>query len=550
MLITDKKEIQKYTDEHRVWQGIPGIVHTKGGRTFVSLYSGDVKETYGNFAVLLKSDNDKDYEHIAVVKKEGQYRIFDPVLWLDPLGRFWFIWNVMPGEQVMASICEEPDADEIQWGEPFEIGRGVMMNKPVVLSTGEWMFPIAIWLMDIYPEFRKGGLREDDVAGSYVYKTSDCGKTFQRLGMANNRKRSFDEHMVYEQRNGVLKMLVRTTYGIGAAYSYDRGKNWSNGESSGIGGPCSRFYISRLKSGRLLLINHHNFTGRNNMTAFLSDDDGKTWPHSLLLDPRRQVSYPDAMEAEDGFIYIIYDRERGCFKDSMAAVYADAREILTCKIKEEDIIAGKLVSDGAYLQNVVSKLGEYVHEDPFADSPADEEAFARQLLESGEEDIIGKVFAHYPINCINIYDVDAKRLDTLVNKFRDTGNKDLGLLMQIIGELRSTPKVKTEHYPVVERVKTYIDENLRDDLTVTAIAEHLNISVYYLSHLFKSITGTTVTEYRNELRLTKAKLMLIQTDASISQIAQETGFASASYFTEIFSKSEKIPPTEYRKYHR
>lgn len=550
MLITEKKEIEKYSDPHRVWQGIPGIVHTKGGRTFVSLYSGDVKETYGNFAVLLMSNGHTDFEHVAVVKKEGQFRVFDPVLWIDPMGRLWFIWNVMPGEQVMASVCDDPDAEVLQWSEPKEIGRGIMMNKPIVLSTGEWIFPIAIWLLDIYTEFRKAGLREDDEAGSYVYKTSDCGKTFQRLGMANIRKRSFDEHMVYEQRNGVLKMLVRTTYGIGAAYSYDRGKNWSKGENSGLGGPCSRFYINRLKSGRLLLINHHNFKGRNNLTAFLSDDDGKTWPYSLLLDERKQVSYPDAMEADDGFIYIVYDRERGCFKENMVDVYASAREILTCRIKEEDIMAGHLVTEGAFLKNVVSKLGELMDPDPFAESPADEEAFARQLIESGDEDIIGKVFAHYPVNCINIYELDAKRLDMLVARFRETGNNDLELLLQIIAELRGVPKSKTELYPVVKRVKAYIEETLKEEVSVSAIAEYLHISVYYLSHLFKSVTGTTVVEYRNELRLTKAKLMLIQTELPVNQIAQETGFTSASYFTEIFTKSEKIPPSEYRKYHR
>ncbi len=550
MLITDQREIQNYTDAHRVWQGIPGIVHTKGGRTFVSLYSGNVKETYGNFAVLLMSKNDRDYDHVAVVEKQGQFRIFDPVLWIDPLARLWFIWNVMPGEQVMAAICDDPDADTLCWGEPFEIGRGIMMNKPVVLSTGEWMFPIAIWQLDIYNEFRKSHLRDDDVAGSYVYKTSDCGKSFQRLGMANNRKRSFDEHMVYEQCNGVLKMLVRTTYGIGAAYSYDRGKNWSKGENSGLGGPCSRFHISRLRSGRLLLINHHNYKGRNNLTAFLSDDDGKTWPYSLLLDGRNQVSYPDAMEAEDGFIYIVYDRERGCFKENLAEVYASAREILTCKLKEADIIAGSLITEGAFLQNVVSKLGKLSDPDPFAETQADEEAFARELLERGEGDIVGKVFAHYPVGCINIYNLDAKRLDTLVTKFRGSGSKDLNLLLQIIGELRETPKEKTELFPVVERIKSYMEENLQEDVSVSAIAERMNISVYYLSHLFKSVTGTMLIEYRNELRLTKAKLMLIQTDDTISQIADRCGFGGGSYFEEVFSRSEKISPSEYRKYHR
>ena len=550
MLITDKKRLAQYSDEHRVWQGIPGIVHTKGGRTFISFYSGNVKETYGNFAVLLMSGNEKDFEQIAVVEKEGMFRVFDPVLWIDPLDRLWFIWNVMPGEEVYASICEDPDAEQLQWSEPRVIGRGIMMNKPVVLSTGEWMFPIAIWMLDIYNEFRKSALREDDVAGSYVYKTSDCGKTFQRLGMADNRKRSFDEHMVYEQENGVLKMLVRTTYGIGASYSYDRGKNWSKGESSGLGGPCSRFYISRLKSGRLLLINHHNFQGRNNLTAFLSEDDGKTFPYKLLLDERKSVSYPDAMEAENGFIYITYDRERGCFKNSLAEAMADAREILTCKITEADILAGKLVTEGSYLKNVVSKLGELVDPDPFAESVADVEAFAKGLIEAGDDDIVGQVFAHFPINCINIHALDAKKLDAMIDKFRETGCHDLELLLSIIDELRDTPKAKTELYPVVGRVKQYIEENVREDVSVANIAQHLKISVYYMSHLFKSVTGTTITEYRNELRLTKAKLMLIQTDAPIGQIAQETGFANASYFAEVFARSEKIAPTEYRKYHR
>ena len=549
MLITDPNQLRQFDTCHRVWQGIPGIARTKGGRTFISFYSGNVKETYGNYAVLLKSEGDHNFgEPIAAVLKPGQFRIFDPVLWIDPMDRLWFIWNVMPGEQVMAAICNQPDGEKLEWSEPFQIGRGIMMNKPIVLTTGEWLFPIAIWQLDIYNEFRKSHLREEDVAGSYVYKTSDCGKTFQRLGMANNRKRSFDEHMVYEQKNGVLKMLVRTTYGIGASYSYDRGKNWSAGENSGLGGPCSRFFISRLRSGRLLLINHHNFKGRNNLTAFLSDDDGKTFPHTLLLDGRSQVSYPDAMECDDGFIYITYDRERGCFKNNLADVYANAREILTCKITEADILAGKLVTEGAFLQNVVSKLGELADPDPFMESPEDAESFARQLLESGEEDVIGKVFAHYPVNCITIDALDSQLLDKRIGKFRENG--ELQVLLQIIDQLRLAPKKKQELNPVVDRIKEYVESHLAEDIPVATIAQQMNMSVYYLSHLFKSVTGTTLVEYRNELRLTRAKLLLIRTEDPIQQIAQRTGFSSASYFTEIFTRSEKIPPSEYRKYHQ
>ncbi len=43
----------------------------------------------------------------------------------------------------------------------------------------------------------------------------------------------------------------------------------------------------------------------------LSEDDGATWKYSLMIDERDDVSYPDAKEADDGYIYITYDRERG-----------------------------------------------------------------------------------------------------------------------------------------------------------------------------------------------------------------------------------------------
>ena len=206
------------------------------------------------------------------------------------------------------------------------------------------------------------------------------------------------------------------------------------------------------------------------------------------------------------------------------------------------------MTEGAYLKNVVNKLGAFADLDPFMESDADIEAFARELLGSTEEEIIGKVLAHYPVSCINIEAMDHKKLDSLIVRFRE--KPELEQLLQIICHLRSTPKGKTTQIPVIERIKAYVEENLLQDVSVTAVAEQMNMSVYYLSHLFKSVTGTSVIEYRNELRLTKAKLLLIGTDMPINQIAQQTGFTNVSYFTEVFTGSEKIPPTEYRKYHR
>ena len=59
-----------------------------------------------------------------------------------------------------------------------------------------------------------------------------------------------------------------------------------------------------------------------------------------------------------------------------------------------------------------------------------------------------------------------------------------------------------------------------------------------------------MTEFRNEYRLTRAKYLLCNTDKSVGDIAAEVGFGGASYFAEVFTKNESIPPSDYRKYHR
>ena len=358
MLITAPNELRRFYTEKRLWQGIPSVEVTKQGRVFITFYSGGVKEEIGNFAMVVKSDDGTTFsEPVVVAYKEG-YRCYDPCLWIDPLGRLWFTWSICPEDALYGAICDDPDADELCWSEPFLIGHDIMMNKPVVLSTGEWLFPVAVWAHGVRSLPAEFDSKTPD-KGSFVYRTTDQGKTFERLGCADVPNRHFDEHMVLELQDGRLWMLVRTFYGIGQSFSSDGGKTWSEGSDSGLGGPSSRFHICRLKSGRLLLINHVNFQKRNNLTALLSEDDGKTWCTELLLDPRSNVSYPDVKEADDGYIYITYDRDRGAYKKSLEEAISCAREILLCRVTEQEILDGKISNTGSYLARVVSKLDSY-----------------------------------------------------------------------------------------------------------------------------------------------------------------------------------------------
>lgn len=351
MLVTESEKLKKYDMVHRLWQGIPGIEKTKGGRLFAAFYSGGEGEGAGNYVLLKKSEDDGFTwsEIIAVHDPKAPQRAFDPCLWIDPDGRLWWFWSQSVDKfdgvcGVWYARCDRPDESELVWTDPVRFANGVMMNKPTVLKNGDWLMPCAIWTDGCYEKMPNiEGLRAE--RKSNVYISRDKGKTFSLFGQADVPDRSFDEHMVLEQKDGRLLMLVRAKYGIGKSYSSDGGKTWSKGEDSGLGGPCSRFFIRRLNSGRILLINHYQFAKRNNLTAMLSEDEGASWKGFLLLDGRDKVSYPDGTQDEDGNIYIIYDRER-----------SDAKEILMAKITEEDILAGKLVSEGSRLQILVDKI--------------------------------------------------------------------------------------------------------------------------------------------------------------------------------------------------
>ncbi len=542
MLITDKEKLSAYESRFRVWQGIPGIEVTKGGRIFSTFYSGGTTEENENYVVLLKSDDGKNFGEPVAVAYDKNHRCYDSCLWIDPCGRLWFTWSYAPDHAVYGVICDDPDADKLVWGKEFKIGNDVMMNKPVVLSTGEWLFPIAVWNYGIRVISKRFDTNDPE-RGSFVYKTCDNGLTFEKLGHADVNQRWYDEHMIIELKSGVLAMYVRTLYGIGVSYSYDRGATWTEGRNSGIGGPCSRFFIRRLKSGRLLLINNANTSTRNNLTAMLSEDDGATWKYSLMIDERDDVSYPDAKEADDGYIYITYDRERGSAFNSYKEARAQAREVLIAKITENDIINGS-VSKGGYLKGIISKLGDYEGK---ADLYAGiNEQIAENLLYDETDRIIPALFEHFSINCMNMHKIDNEKLDALIDKM-ESGADKLTVLREIIELVRSVTEVKRAVAPVVERVKEYITANTHEQVSVGKIADRFVMSKYYLCHLFKKETGITIKNYEKSIRISKAKKLLIETDKSIADIAAECGYENACWFSELFVQSEKLSPGKYRQ---
>lgn len=550
MLTTNKEILKKYVASQCLWQGIPSIEVTKKGRTFLCFYSGGIKEDFGNFVVLLRSDDGVDFGDPVAVCVAENARCYDPCVWIDPLGRLWLTWSRCPEDGLYAAICDDPDADELVFGKEFLVGHDVMMNKPTVLSTGEWAFPIALWNhgVRVMPAKYDSPM---EPKGSYMYVTSDCGKTFRKLGYADVQKRSFDEHMFLELENGVIRAFVRTTYGIGAADSYDGGVHWGKDFDTGYKGPCARFHIRRLPSGRVLLINHYEYSFRDHLTAMLSEDDGKTFPYRLLLDERRAVAYPDAALGADGAIHICYDRERGAFRNSYDEIMGCAREILTACIREEDILAGKLVSPDSYLKRVAYKLTDYQGEltNPFnEDDRFTDSGYAQYLCATGAsaQEVVERVFEAYRINCSNLHHIQAEELDRQIERY--IHDADLEALDQIIAIVRSAHgQSEYTEKGIVDEICRYVVEHPECDCSTESIARRFHFSTHYLRHIFKKQTGTSISGFKTAQIMKKAKLLLRMGDHKITDIAAACGFDSPSYFTEVFLKEVGISPTEYRK---
>ncbi|MBQ1456789.1 MAG: exo-alpha-sialidase, partial [Thermoguttaceae bacterium] len=109
--------------------------------------------------------------------------------------------------------------------------------------------------------------------------------------------------------------------------------------------PSARFYFTRLKSGNVLLIKNGPLdvqTSRRDIIAYLSEDDGETFPYKLELDMRELPSYPNACQGTDGMIYAIHDYDR-----------TGVGEEILDRFTEEDIKAGKLVSPNSRLHIIV-----------------------------------------------------------------------------------------------------------------------------------------------------------------------------------------------------
>jgi hypothetical protein len=332
----------EFQNEARPGAMIIGMDRTPKGRLWGCWTgTGDKKDGYFILATSDDAGNTWSKPRLVVGARRPPIAYYGALvgnLWTDSRGRLWLFFDQQFGEpngQIgdWHMRCDNPDAEKPVWSTPVRFANGCTLSKPTVLKNGEWLLPVSDW--------RKLTAR--------VYVSTNQGISWTERGHAVFPEWNFDEHMIIELRDGRLWMLARTKGNPFETFSNDRGVTWSEPRSATtVQNINARFFLRRLVSGNILLVKNgppsERLKTRSHLSAYLSDDDGRTWKGGLLLDERSGVSYPDGFQAPDGLICILYDWNR----------HTDA-EILMARFREEDVLEGKPVSGDAKVRMPVNK---------------------------------------------------------------------------------------------------------------------------------------------------------------------------------------------------
>ncbi|UUZ80432.1 helix-turn-helix domain-containing protein [Paenibacillus sp. P26] len=108
-------------------------------------------------------------------------------------------------------------------------------------------------------------------------------------------------------------------------------------------------------------------------------------------------------------------------------------------------------------------------------------------------------------------------------------------------------KSKGRQGEIIEEIKAYIEQNYsKPDLSLDFIADQVQLTPGYLGKIFKAQSGLSFSDYLKNVRLEKAKELLLETDDSANTISERIGIFNTTYFYTVFKKKYGVSPAQYR----
>ena len=146
-----------------------------------------------------------------------------------------------------------------------------------------------------------------------------------------------------------------------------------------------------------------------------------------------------------------------------------------------------------------------------------------------------------------------KRALELVNQDKTGLQQHLsGIVMHMIGlvlyESNQNNEELLNYQQLIENAKIIMIENIFKGITPEELAFRLNINYTKFRKLFKKITGLAPAHYFQELKMKKAKQILMETSCQVKEVSYSLNYNNIETFVTIFKKLNGYTPTEYRKY--
>lgn len=112
---------------------------------------------------------------------------------------------------------------------------------------------------------------------------------------------------------------------------------------------------------------------------------------------------------------------------------------------------------------------------------------------------------------------------------------------------QSLENAEQQEERTIHSILRYLQEHLAEEISLTVLAEEFHLSAQYVSQLFKNEIGVNFLAYLTNIRMEKAKKLLLSSSLSIAEISEQSGYGDYRVFTKVFKKSEGITPSRYRR---
>ena len=108
-------------------------------------------------------------------------------------------------------------------------------------------------------------------------------------------------------------------------------------------------------------------------------------------------------------------------------------------------------------------------------------------------------------------------------------------------------ELKAQEERTITGITRYMQSHLAEEVSLSVLAEEFHLNAQYISQLFKNEIGVGFLAYLTNIRMEKAKKLLLSTSLSVTEVAEQSGYGDYRVFTKVFKKSEGVTPSQYRR---